>query len=100
MKFIVNEVNSTNGLILIVSDENIVGEKFSEKNWQLDLSKKFYAGKAVDEKELKESIKKAYILHLTGENAVKLGIELGLVDKDKVLVVQKVKHAEVVVENS
>ena len=100
MKFIVNEKQTSQGIILVVTDSNIIGKKFEEGNKQLDLSKKFYSGDERDAEAVKAIIPEAYILHLTGERAVALGTELDLVDPQRIIWISNVPHAEVLVVSS
>lgn len=98
--FIVKTHIGPHGAVLVVTDAEILGKKFEEGKLQLDLSKEFYQGEKMNEGEVKELIKKYYILHLTGEKTIKLFLEEGFVDEKRVLRIKKVPHAEVyVVEN-
>jgi uncharacterized protein len=96
MKFIVNEKQTSQGIILVVTDSNIIGKKFEEGNKQLDLTDNFYAGEEKTSEEVKKLINDAYVLHLTGEEAVSLGKELRLVEN--VIVIKDIPHAEVLLE--
>ena len=98
MNFIVAEKSTANGLLLVITDKDLIGKKFEEGKKQLDLSNKFYQGEEKTEEQVKELIKSAYILHLTGERILKLISELGLVDLSKVLKIKNIPHAEVVLE--
>jgi hypothetical protein len=98
MTLIVSEKPSPSGLLLVVTDKNLLGKIFSEGNRQLDLSKNFYEGQEIDLKELKHMMVSARHLHLTGKEAVALGIELDLVDHNHILYINKIPHAEVVNE--
>ena len=95
MSFIVSKKFAPEGMILVVTDKEIVGKLFEEGNKQLDLTKNFYSGKERNEEAIKAIIPETYILHLTGEKAVALGIELGYVDKEKVVWISGIPHAEV-----
>jgi len=94
-KFIVNEKNTEQGIILVITDPELIGKKFETETLQLDLSKDFYKGEEKNSEEILAMINKAYILHLTGKNTLKLVFDLGLVDPGKVLEIDNVPHAEV-----
>ncbi|MBS3123930.1 DUF424 family protein [Candidatus Woesearchaeota archaeon] len=96
-KLIVSEKESQNGLILVITDIDLLGKKFEEGNRQLDLSKEFYKGTERDKEWIKKMSEKARHFHLTGKEAVALGIELELVKVENILYVQKVPHAQAVV---
>jgi len=82
-------------MILVVVDDELVGKRFEEGDLQIDLSKEFYKGEKVGEAEVIGLFKKAYIIHLVGERAVGLGIREGYVDKNRIVKIGGVKHAEV-----
>ncbi len=94
--FIVAEKESTHGLLLVITDEDILGKKFEEGKKQLDLAAKFYLGEKKTKEEVKKLIPKARHLHLTGKHIVALAVELDLVNPKHILWVDKVPHAEVV----
>ena len=99
MNFIVVKKFAPEGLILVVTDKEIVGTFFEENNKQLDLSKKFYIGDEQDSEAVKALVSEAYIVHLTGKNAVALGTELNLVDPQRIVWISNIPHAEVLVIN-
>ena len=90
---IVNTKKTPEGLILIVTDSNIINQKFEEGKKQLDLTSKFYQGEEKSKEEIKELINDAHILHLTGKEAVALGKELNLVEN--IITIKDIPHAEV-----
>ena len=98
MEFIVSQKKSIHGLVVIVTDQDIMGKIFTEKRLQLDLTKKFYQGDLKSKEEVKKNIMTARHVHLTGKAAVAIGVEMDLVDPRKILFVQNVPHAEVMVE--
>lgn len=98
MIFIVSERNSGSGLLVVVTDSDVFGKIFEEGKILLDLTKKFYQGEEKSKEEVKKLISKARHVHLTGKNSVSLGKELKIVGEDKVLVVQGVPHAEILLE--
>lgn len=97
MVFIVKIHNTENGNLVSVCDKEIFGKRLEDENCEIDLSKNFYAGEEKSEQELINILDKAYMINVVGNNAVKLMIELGLVDPDHVLEVQGVKHAQALV---
>ena len=96
MHFIVTEKNSTHGLLLVITDEDILGKKFEEGKRQLDMTAKFYKGEKKTKEEVKKLIPKARHLHLTGKHIIAVAIELDLMHVQKILWVNKVPHAQVV----
>lgn len=80
-------------LVLAVCDTEILGKKFEEKNFQLDLSSSFYNGKNIEE-ELKKLIKKTYIANIVGEKSIGFFVKEGLLDKDKIVRVANIPHSQ------
>ena len=96
---IVCEKQGPHGLLLVITDSDIVGKKFEEGNKQLDLTVPFYEGDEKTKEEVIPLLIKARDIHATGKHAVGLLVERELVDVDKILYVDKVPHAEVVISN-
>jgi hypothetical protein len=94
---IVSEKSSANGLLIVITDSDLLGKKFEEGKVQLDLTKRFYQGEEKNEENIKKLISKARHVHFTGKESVELGKKLGLIE-DKILVVQGVPHAEVLLD--
>ncbi len=95
MKFIVAAKKSEHGILLVITDKEIIGKKFEQGKLQLDLASVFYKGEEKDEQEVKIMIPTARHLHLTGKNAVRLAENLWLIKKEKILIVKDIPHAEV-----
>ena len=98
MKFIVAEKNTPQGIILIVTDTEILGKMFEEDKKQLDLTNKFYFGEEKDTKYITEKLEDAHVVHFTGKKAVALGLSLDLIDKNRIMIVSGIPHAEVLIE--
>ncbi len=96
--FVVSEKKGPHGMLLIVTDKEILGKQFQQGRIQLDLTTEFYKGTDVGEQDMKERLKKARYLHLTGQKIIALAVKLKMVDPKKILYVQYVPHAEVVRE--
>lgn len=95
---IVAEKRTTHGLLLVVTDTEILGKKFEQGKLQLDLTSDFYAGQEKSADQVRTMLQDARYVHFTGQSAVRLGIEEKLIDTQKVLLVRGVPHAEVVQE--
>ncbi|MBI4983526.1 DUF424 family protein [Candidatus Woesearchaeota archaeon] len=98
MRFIVAEKKTPHGILLVITDANLLGKKHEEENKQLDLANKFYLGEKKNEKEIATLLNTAYILHLTGTKAVELGVKSGLIDKRRTITIRGIPHAEAVLE--
>ena len=81
-------------VILAVCDSEIIGKCYTEGERQLDLSSNFYKGEEMDEKRILNLMKSVNIVNLCGKSAVELGIKAGVIDKEMVIVISGVPHAE------
>lgn len=98
MKFVVATHEGPHGLLIVVTDAELMGTKCSEGKLQLDLTGEFYQGEAKGREETEQMMKSARILHLTGEDAINLGLKLGFILEKRILRIQGVPHAEAVLE--
>ena len=98
MDYIVAIKQSQFGLLVVVTDSDIIGKKFEEEKLQLDLTKKFYQGETKKKEEVKQIMTTARHLHLTGKGAVAIGVEMDLVDPKKITFIGKIPHAEIMKE--
>jgi len=81
--------------VLAVCDSDLLGKKFEEKDLQIDLTSNFYKGEEKKEEEILELFKIASIINLVGKKSVELGIKAGIIDKEKVIKIKGVPHAQV-----
>jgi hypothetical protein len=77
-------------------DEKLVGKKFSEGKFQIDVSKEFYDGERISANTLKKYLEDATIANLVGEETVKCAIKLGLVDPECIIKIKGIPHAQMV----
>ena len=86
--------NTEGKLIVAICDKGLVGKKFEENGLQLDLSSDFYKGDEKSESELKLIVKSAYLLNITGKNSVEFALKNSLVEKNSIITICKIPHAE------
>lgn len=96
--FSVSVKHSPHGTLLVITDREILGKVFEEGRIQLDMRKKFYLGEHMSKEKVKELLKSARHIHLTGKHSVAVGIELEVINNDKILWVKGIPHAEGVLE--
>lgn len=79
--------------VLAVCDENLIGKIFREKGLKLEVAKRFYKGKLVDEKELVNLIKNAGNVNIVGKNAVKTAVKNNIIKKEDIIKIKNIPHA-------
>jgi len=85
-----------NDLVIGACDENILGKKFVDGKFQIDVAKSFYDGNRIDSKKLEEYLHNATIANLVGEETVKCAIRLGLINPDAIMRIKGVPHAQMI----
>ncbi len=85
-----------NDLVIGACDEHLLGKKFVDGKFQIDVSENFYGGQRISEKTLAKYLLDATIANLVGEEAVNCAINLGLVNPDGILKIRGVPHAQMI----
>ncbi|MBS3117144.1 DUF424 family protein [Candidatus Woesearchaeota archaeon] len=97
MIFIVAEKHGQKGLLLVVTDGEIIGKQFEEGKLQLNLKSAFYQGEKRTKEEVKERMEIARYLNFTGKNSVALGVECHFVEEKRIIWIANVPNAEVII---
>jgi len=84
-------------LLLAVCDSELKGKKLSEKEIQLDLSSDFYNGEEMGEEEILKLFSVVYIVNLVGEKSVELAQKAKIIDKENVIMICGIPHAQGIV---
>ncbi len=99
MTLIVNQKNGPHGLLLIITDSNLLGKLFTQAKTQLDLTSQFYQGIEMSKEEVKKMMQKAQHIHITGHESLTLAIELSYVQTSNILYVQDIPHVQITTPN-
>ncbi len=87
--------------IVAVCDSDLLGKKFEEGQFQLDVKESFYKGEEMDEKKAAEVIIKMSgedaTFNIVGEKSVKVAIGTGIISKDGINKIQGIPFAMVFV---
>ena len=83
-----------NDVLLAACDADLLGKTLHFGDVEFIVSKEFYADVLGDEEMLKRHIKIATVGNLVGKLAVKCAIEMGVVDKENVIMIEGVPHAQ------
>ncbi len=92
--FTLCEKQGPHGSLLVVTDSELIGKCFNQGRLQLDLRQEFYKGTEASADQVRKLMERARHVHLTGKRAVKLGLELKIIDPERVLVVDNIPHAQ------
>jgi hypothetical protein len=83
--------------LVAVCDSELIGRTFCEGELHLSVNEDFYKGQPANEHEVKKALEDATIANLVGERSVTCGIDSGIVDKNCVITIDGVPHAQMVV---
>lgn len=82
------------GAVIAVCDEDLIGKTLKTEKIELKVSEQFYKGDTKTEDEVITILKEARNINLLGKKAVAAGIKAGIIEKEKVLLIQGVPHAQ------
>jgi hypothetical protein len=85
-----------NDLLIGACDEKLLGKKFEDGKFQIDVKKEFYDGERIEPNALKKLLIDATIANLVGEETIRCAIELGLIDLDCIIKIKGIPHAQMV----
>ena len=91
---LVRERDTPEGLLVAVCDEACLGETYGDGDVSLTVTEEFYGGSEADADEVVDSLTRASVANLVGEECVTVAIEAGLVDEERVLDLGDTLHAQ------
>ncbi|MEM5879545.1 MAG: DUF424 family protein [Candidatus Aenigmatarchaeota archaeon] len=85
-------------ILVVICDEELLGKKLKmkEEKMTVEISKKFYGGKLIDENTAIKILEKATIGNLMGKNIIELASTNGFIAKENVILINGVPHAQFV----
>ena len=83
-------------VVIGACDEQLLGKKFVDGKFQIDVTKYFYDGPRVNKQALKKFLTDATIANLVGEETIQCAMEMGLINDDCILRIKGVPHAQMV----
>ena len=85
--------------VVAICDKNLIGKKFEEGKFQLDIKENFYKGEEKSPEEVKKIIKSMIAedatFNIVGEKAVAIAIEMKIISPESVRKIAKVPCAMV-----
>jgi hypothetical protein len=85
-----------NELLIGACDEKLLGKKFEEGKFQIEVKKEFYGGEKITSSTLKKLLQDATIANLVGKETIRCAIESGLIDSDCIVKIKGIPHAQMV----
>lgn len=94
MAMLVKIHKKENRTIISVCDKTLLGKKLEENGKQLDLTGDFYKGEEKSIEEIGDLIRNADAINLVGEEAIKLGLEEGVIEQENIIKIKGIPHAQ------
>ena len=85
-----------NDKILAIADSSIVGKTLEDERMQISVKQEFYHEKKCGEKKALELVEESTIINAVGNNITSLLLRKNIVDKEKILHISGVAHAQII----
>nr|AAZ32456.1 hypothetical protein [uncultured euryarchaeote Alv-FOS1] len=82
--------------LLAACDRELLGKTFSEGEFIITISEKFYFEAFVSEQTFINSMKIATIANLVGTNVINIAVREGYIDSENIIKIDGVPHAQMV----
>ncbi len=83
--------------VVVVCDTDLLGKKFEEGNFQLDIKESFYKGKETDESEvieiLQDMVREDATFNIVGKESTNAAIKSGIISEDNIQTIQNIPFA-------
>lgn len=80
-----------------ICDSDLLGKKFEQENFQLEVKESFFKGREVSDDELAEIIsdmsKEDATFNIIGENSINIALKEGLIEEDSIKKIQGIPFA-------
>lgn len=87
--------------VVAICDSELLGRKFEEGKFQLDIKESFYGGDKKSEEEaisiMKEMLAEDATFNIVGKKSVNTALKAGIIDKDSIGQVQGIPFALVLI---
>jgi len=87
--------------IVIICDSNLIGKKFEEGKFGIDIKENFFKGEEKTEQETAKIIENMHIndasFNIAGEKSIALALKLGIISKENVKTIQGIPFSLVLI---
>jgi len=83
-------------IIIAICDENIIGKKFVDGEYILEVSERFYKGERKSEEELKKILESYENVNLAGKKTIEFALKLKVINEESVIKIKGIPHAQII----
>jgi hypothetical protein len=94
---LLRERETPEGLLVSVCDDDCLGRTYENGEVSLEVTEEFYGGDEadrVDESAVVDSLTRATVANIVGDEAVAVAVDAGIIDEETVLDVGGTRHAQ------
>jgi hypothetical protein len=88
-------VQTSGEVLVIICDSKLIGKEYKQGEFRLKVDRSFYSGQEASVTECMEALRCATIANMVG-SIVEQAIKEGIVDRDNVIKIRGVPHAQIV----
>ena len=92
MTYILKIHESEKGLLVAICDSELLGKKFEENDFVLDIDEDFFGGDITDEKTILDSLKLAHTINASGNKIVDFLLSKNIIENSQVKTIDGVKY--------
>ena len=71
--------------VVAICDEDLIGKKLENQNLTIEITERFYKGESINNKKVKEILRKANNINLSGKESVTCAIEEDLIKSEEIV---------------
>jgi len=83
--------------VIAICDSELIGKKFEDNKFQLDVKENFFRGEKIDEEKvinmMKNMLKEDCIFNIIGKKSVNAALKAGIITKDGIKKIQGIPFA-------
>ena len=83
--------------VVAICDSELIGRKFEQDNFQLDIKENFFKGEELNEKELEKKMKEYFkedaTFNIIGEKSINTAIKANIINKQGIKKIQNIPFA-------
>ncbi|HEV51059.1 MAG TPA: DUF424 family protein [Thermoprotei archaeon] len=95
--FSIGRHESENGLVIGLCDASILGKTISCSETSLFVDPRFYGGSLINEDQLEDAFRSAYVINILGNDAVKACEAKNLIKKDSARSICGILHVQLLI---
>ncbi len=83
------------GDVVAICDEDILGKTLEDKKYSVKISEHFYKGEIKGAATIIPILKLAVNINIIGKESVALGLKIGIIKQENIIMIAGVPHAQV-----